>query len=262
MSNENEVVSVEAVEAHTMTATYHYKRMDKNAANLAKLAKGFEIREATDTQPALVLAKDCEFVTDEIKDDEGLVVIATKIKRNSESFELVAPTMEQLGLIVDSSDVKSVKQAQYLQSIVEDAIYKLGRPLVDAGVDLTNENCNWDLAVEAGLASRTTGGTAKKSGISKELLAAAAESFKEYLDSIGKPEAGITAMVKMVKARFSANTTAKFMKGLPLVKDNLLNWIADGCDEAEQEVFAPVAVDMCERIDNALKPKEDTTELF
>lgn len=251
-----------AVNTHTMTATYHYKRMDKTPENLAKLTAGYEIKEATTESPAVVLAKDCKYDEEVTKSDDGKVILSTKIKRESETYELPAPTVESLGLVVDQGDVDSVKQAQYLQSIVEDAIYKLGRPLVDAGVALTPENCNWKLAVEAGLATRSAGTSAKKSGISKELLAAAAESFREYLIAIEKPAAGVEAMVKMVKARFSANTVSKYLKGLPLVKDNLVNWIADGCTEEEQEVFGVVAVDMCNRIDEALKPKEDTTELF
>ena len=284
------VVSNDTPAANTVTVNYHFKRMDHTATNLAKLVKGYAVVPATETKVAGELLSDINYEVENtyVVDAQGVateVVIKSTIKRDSEEYDLVVPTVEELGLLLpvvlsEGSDNGaggvvtddqiavsktayefSLKQAKFLLQIVEDSIYKVGRPLVDKGEKLTADNCNWMLAVELGLATKASTAKAAK-GIGKELLAAAVESFKEYLVAIGKPTAGIEVMCKMVKSRFSANVINKYMKGLPMVKDNLINWVTDGCTPEEQEVFTPVALDMTTRIEDALKPKEEVGDLF
>ncbi len=186
------------------------------------------------------------------KGTEPVQLSKEMFKRNTEQYSVLVPLVSTLGFTLDEESAESVAQGQCLQRMVADAVDILGRVLVDNGIVITQENCCWEQAVK--YLNEKAANQRTSSGIAKEVLEAACKSFEVYLKQIGKPANGIEVMVKMLKSQFSAASTAKYMQGLPIVQENMVNWVSEGCTEQEQELFSTVAVKMVEKIDGLLKP--------
>lgn len=203
--------------------------------------------------------REIKFEREEVKDANGIVV-KISIKRKTENYTLTMPTIESLGIVVNPEDKESIAQGQCLQRMITDAIESLGRSLVDAGIVLTQENCNWQEAIK--FVNEKTSSTKTRGGrFTKDLVASALISFETYLKKTGKPANGIAVMIKMMKARFSPASICNHVKGLHLVQRNLIKWISDGCDETEQEVYADFALAMNSKIEEFLNPPE-TEDMF
>lgn len=260
MTDSNEVVNATEQTTKNVELTYHFKALPATEANAKKIAAIIEVDEdgnETNIQwpehvaVSSIYKEGAEVDADGNMLDDDLV----SYKRESETYTVAVPTAESLG-------VAGAEAIAFVQAGINKAFESFGRNLVNDKAPLTAENISWEMVLKDALSSGRSSG-AKKTGIGKELLTAAVKSFQEYLRAIGKPEAGIEVMCKMMRGRFNAVSVVRYLQGLPLVRANLISWVEEGCTEEEQVVFAPVAIDMCGRIDAALEPKEeDTASLF
>ena len=206
-------------------------------------------------------------VSEELKTDaDGKVVEPHEpvFKRKTEIYNLPVPTPEALGFTIDSESDDSKKQVKVLQNMITTLIEQYGRKLVNEGVMLTPNNCNWQIAASAEYERLQKVGTSS-GGVtySKELLEELAESFSDYMQSLGKPDDGIQVMVKMIKGRFNVLSTRKYIKGLDMVRDNLEQWYANHLTEEEQEENKEVTIYLLERLEAAKEPElVDTGSLF
>src|SRR5690606_16997897 len=113
-------------------------------------------------------------------------------------------------------DPESVKQNTVLQYLIDNEVSALGRKLVDDGITVTPENCNWTKAVESRYEALQESG-ASGATFPNELLGELAEKFGAYMVALGKPAQGVEIMQRMMKARFNEMATRKYVDGLDLV---------------------------------------------
>lgn len=199
---------------------------------------------------------DHELTVDQEKvlDDAGKETGALVFKRATENHDLVVPTLVGLGIAAPAEgDLHGEMQAIVLDSLITDAIAKVGRGLVNDGITPTVDNCNWEVAVKAMHESISAGGA--KFG--KDLLAEVCELFTKYMVSIGKPLEGIEVSTRMIKARFNAMSVRKFLVALPAIQSNIETWLLDGVDEEGQAALTPVVEYLIERIRVAQLPPEE-----
>ena len=201
-----------------------------------------------------------ELAKEKVLDDKGKETGAIVFKRKTEQFNLLVPLLTSLGIETIEGDTASEQQAVVLDSLITDAIAKVGRELVKEGTTVTDANCNWEIAVKVMYESITAGGAK----FNTELLKEVCELFTKYMVSINKKVEGIEATCKMIKARFNAMSVRRYLIALPAIQHNIETWLTDGLTESEQASFLPVVEYMIERIRVAQLPPEpvDVGELF
>ena len=192
-------------------------------------------------------------ISEAVKDDNGKETGEKVFKRETESYPLLVPKVTGLGLVLDADDPQSVKQEAVMQSFVTDAIAKEARKLVNEGKLVTDENCNWQIALNAIHESITAGGAT----YSKELLDDVCTRFTKYMTAIGKPVEGIEITCKMIRARFNKMATYRMIKALPAIQHNIETWLTDGLDANEQANYLPVTEYLVDRIEKAQEPEEE-----
>lgn len=184
-------------------------------------------------------------------------------KRKTETYTFLVPTPASLGLVVEEGNEESVKQQVVFQELITQAVKAVGRRLVDQGITLTPQNCNWDVAVQAEYDRIMSSGTSTGQTFSNELLKEVGELFGNFMRAKGKPEEGIKLMQKMIAARFNRLSTYKYINGLQAIIDNLEAFVVEGMSEEELEQYAPVMQYILERAAKAKEPEEiKTSELF
>lgn len=252
MSSENSATgSVVPEGAIAVALKYNFRRFPDTPENRAAQIPEVEGREIT---------VNTEFK----KDSEGNDTEEVVFKRATETYNLLLPTPEALGFTFDLDSEDGKKQSKVLQSMISSLVEQYGRALVNAGTELTAANCSWDLAANAEHDRLQKQGTSA-GGVTygKELLEDIAESFGDYLKTLGKPEDGIKAMSKMVTGRFGVLSTRKYIKGLDLVRGNLEGWYANHLTEQEQLDNKEVTIYLLERLEAAKEPEEiETGNLF
>lgn len=233
---------------YTFTQNYSFRRFIDNESNRAKQLPA---------QPDHELQIAIEDQTDE----SGALTGKQLFKRATETYTLSVPTPAELGVSIPEGP-EGEQLATVLQHLFNGLVISVGRTLVDAGVAVTEENASWNAAVAAEYTRLMESGGSGPT-YSKELLVEVADAFAAYMAAIGKPEAGITAMVRMIKARFDLASTAKFIQGLDAIIGNLTTWLSDGCTEEEQTSYLSVVEYLVDRAEKAKEPpKVDPASLF
>lgn len=239
------------VELYTnVTENYSFRRFEDTPANRAKqLPAGL---------PAEQVA-----IEDQL-DDDGKPTGKKVFKRKTETYTLVVPTPAMLGVPQPAEDDEAAqKEYTVLQSILTGAITDLGRKLVNQGIVLTAENCNWALAIDDIYERITSSGGASGVSFSKEYLEEIAEAYGQYAAMAGKAEGGTEIIKKLIKARFGLNSTRKYVNVLPMIQTCLESFLADGIAEEDQEAVAPVIEFLIGRIAKAQEtPEEVEASLF
>lgn len=210
-----------------------------------------------------------DFVVAPAVDDDGKETGKIVFKRTTETVQLVLPTAAALGFApeLDSEGVQttnSAKQEKVLQAIITGAVESLGRKIVNQGITVTNDNCSWPIAMLAEYDRLSSAGTSA-GGVTygKDYLQEIVDMFAAYMKNIDKPEAGILAQSKMIKARFNRMSTAKYINGLDMVAANIEEWFTQGLDEADQATHLEVVQYLLEKCETAKTPEVvETGELF
>lgn len=245
----NDITEVSAVEAVAPSAPVGFIRVVTNLS-FRRFKNTTENRQKqTPSKPDHEIV----LIEEKVKDDNGKETGEVVFKRATESYPLLVPQVTSLGLVLDSDDPQSVKQEAVMQSFITDAIAKEARKLVNEGKLVTDENCNWDIAMNAVHESITAGGAT----YSKELLDDVCSKFSQYMTAIGKPAEGIEITCKMIRARFNKMATYRMLKALPAVQLNIETWLTDGLDAEEQANYLPVVEYLVDRIEKAQEPEEE-----
>lgn len=248
-----EVTAAPAVVAPTgcilVRQNYSFRRFEDTPANRTKQIPSTADHNITVT------------VEDE-KNDEGKATGKKLFKRETESYDLIVPTPQLLGIPVNLEDAESVKQNRAIQSMITDAISEVARTLVNAGTTVTADNCNWQHAVTA-IVTRLDNNIGSGSQYSKEFIDDLCKLFGAFMLAVGKKQEGVTVMTNLIKSRFNPLSCRKYINGLPAVQANLEQWLLEGCDETQQAQYGDAVVYLSECIEKALKPVEvDTGSLF
>lgn len=231
--------------------SFHFKGATKNVANLAKLPQfGEGEKDTADRQ--------IKYSTEDLVNEAGVKTGEQKFQRDMETYNLLIPTVAALGMLpaVGLPEGEPDKASIVLQHLIKEAVVLIGRDLVKEGKLVTDTNCNWDLAVSYIYGKITSTGTDKVS-FPKELLAEVGKLFAEFSKTIGKPENGIEATLKMIAGRFNKMSVRRYMVALPAIKQNIEHWFLEGLDEEQQTSLEPVSTYLLKRIDEALKPEEE-----
>lgn len=151
-----------------------------------------------------------------------------------------------------------------LREMIKQEIIAAAKPFVTEGKVPPADKLTWDAIIEAKYIAITTAGSGEtESGIAAAFLKEMATKFATFMKAIGKDEAGITIMSKMITGRFSITTTHKYINGLPMVAANIEKWLLEGCSEEEQELYADGVEYLLKKLEEAKNPpKVETGNLF
>jgi hypothetical protein len=228
----------------SVVANYSFRRFEDTPANRAeKLPK---------------TTRQLELTIEDQKDADGKPTGKKVFKRKTETYTLIVPTPQALGMPVPETEQQK-KESAVVQSIITGAIENLGRSLVDQGIEVTPENCNWDLAVNDTYERIAASGGSSGITFTKEYLEEIATKYGEYAVATGKNEGGTAVIQKLIQNRFNKLSTRKFTAVLPMIQTNIENFLVEGLTAEEQEATTPVIQYLCERIQAAMEPEEQVS---
>lgn len=149
--------------------------------------------------------------------------------------------------------------------IIKREIIAVANSYVKKGETPPLEKLSWPAIIEAKYIAITTSASDDDSGsgFNSALLKEVATSFANFMKAIGRDENGTAIMAKMITGRFSIITTHKYIKGLPMVAQNIEKWFLEGLNEDQQTMYQDVTQYLLGQCEKAQKPQEvETGSLF
>jgi hypothetical protein len=221
--------------------------------------------EAASSKPALPTKFEHSFYFRSVKDtpqnreDIQKLGEIQEIPSDEEGGEnLIRRATEKYTFALPEINTGDAKLDVVMLDMIKKEIISAANAYVKKGEVPPADKMQWSAIVEAKYLAITTAASDDDtgSGFNSALLKEVATSFSNFMKAIGRDPDGTAIMSKMITGRFSIITTHKFIKGLPMVMQNIEKWFLEGLNEEQQTMYTDVTQYLLGQAEKAQKPQE------